>query len=78
MSHLSHIQSEMELMAKAWMGVRAIYASTLAYIVDANPGRSSSAISCNSMARGVTACIFSFIALPIRVSRTMSRTCIPS
>lgn len=46
--------------------IMAIYASTLAYIVDANPGRSSSAISCNSMARGITACVFSFIALPIR------------
>lgn len=32
-----------------------IYASTLAYIVDANPGRSSSAVACNSLFRGALA-----------------------
>jgi Na+/melibiose symporter-like transporter len=45
---------------------RVIYASTLAYLVDANPGRSSSAVACNSFFRGCLACIFSQVALNIR------------
>ncbi|OCF74236.1 hypothetical protein I204_04606 [Kwoniella mangroviensis CBS 8886] len=43
-----------------------IYSSTLAYLVDANPGISSSAVSLNSLFRGVMACIMSQIAVPIR------------
>jgi hypothetical protein len=39
-----------------------VYASTLAYIVDANPGRSASAIAVNSMFRGVLACISSQVS----------------
>jgi hypothetical protein len=46
---------------------RVIYASTLAYLVDANPGRSSSAIACNSFFRGTFAFVASQVALPIRV-----------
>ncbi|BGP02946.1 Vacuolar DHA amino acid exporter [Rhodotorula toruloides ATCC 204091] len=42
-----------------------IYASTLAYIVDANPGRSSSAVACNSLFRGALACAASQAAEPI-------------
>ncbi|KAG7562297.1 hypothetical protein FFLO_02285 [Filobasidium floriforme] len=45
-----------------------IYASTLAYLVDANPGRSSSAIACNSFFRGTFAFVASQVALPIRNS----------
>ncbi|WRT66560.1 uncharacterized protein IL334_003519 [Kwoniella shivajii] len=43
-----------------------IYSSTLAYLVDANPGISSSAVSLNSLFRGVMACVMSQIAVPIR------------
>lgn len=43
-----------------------IYSSTLAYLVDSNPGRSASAVSCNSAARGVFACIMSQVAMPIQ------------
>lgn len=43
-----------------------IYSSTLAYVVDANPGASSSAVSCNSMFRGICACVMSQVATPIQ------------
>ncbi|WVQ73955.1 hypothetical protein IAR50_003536 [Cryptococcus sp. DSM 104548] len=43
-----------------------IYSSSLAYLVDSNPGISSSAVSCNSMLRGICGCIMSQIAAPIR------------
>ncbi|OWZ64161.1 hypothetical protein AYX15_03986 [Cryptococcus neoformans] len=43
-----------------------IYSSTLAYVVDANPGASSSAVSCNSMFRGICACVMSQVASPIQ------------
>lgn len=39
-----------------------IYSSTLAFIVDANPGRSTSAVACNSAARGISGCAASFFA----------------
>ncbi|KAM0786891.1 hypothetical protein ACM66B_002315 [Microbotryomycetes sp. NB124-2] len=42
-----------------------IYSSLLAYVVDANPGKSSSAVACNSLFRGVLACIASQVAEPI-------------
>ncbi|GAA5868553.1 hypothetical protein JCM3774_005426 [Rhodotorula dairenensis] len=45
--------------------VMVIYSSTLAFIVDANPGRSSSAVACNSLFRGVLACAASQSAEPI-------------
>ncbi|TNY23883.1 vacuolar DHA amino acid exporter [Rhodotorula diobovata] len=45
--------------------IMVIYASTLAYIVDANPGRSTSAVACNSLFRGVLACAASQAAEPI-------------
>lgn len=44
--------------ADEWLAppaIMVIYASTLAYIVDANPGRSTSAVACNSLFRGVLA-----------------------
>lgn len=43
-----------------------IYSSVLAYLVDANVGRSSSAIACNSLFRGFFAFLMTEIALPIR------------
>ncbi|KAM0748205.1 MFS general substrate transporter [Meredithblackwellia eburnea MCA 4105] len=42
-----------------------IYSSTLAYLVDANPGRASSAVACNSLFRGVLAAAASQAAEPI-------------
>lgn len=39
-----------------------VYASTLAYLVDANPGRSTSAVAVNSMFRGVLACVSSQVS----------------
>ncbi|EMD39683.1 hypothetical protein CERSUDRAFT_111994 [Gelatoporia subvermispora B] len=42
-----------------------IYSSTLAYIVDANVGRSSSAVATNSCFRGITAFIAAEIAIPL-------------
>lgn len=41
-----------------------MYSSTLAFIVDANPGRSSSAVACNSLFRGVLAAIAAQVATP--------------
>jgi hypothetical protein len=45
--------------------IMVVYASTLAYIVDANPGRSTTAVACNSLFRGVLACAASQAAEPI-------------
>ncbi|KAI0629848.1 vacuolar DHA amino acid exporter [Trametes polyzona] len=43
-----------------------IYSSTLAYIVDANTGRSSSAVATNSAFRGFSAFVASEIAVPLQ------------
>ncbi|KAF8546911.1 MFS general substrate transporter [Imleria badia] len=43
-----------------------IYASTLAYIVDANVGRSSSAVATNSSFRGISAFVAAEIAVPLQ------------
>lgn len=43
-----------------------VYSSTLAYLVDSNPGRSASAVSCNSFCRGAAACVMSQVAIPIQ------------
>ncbi|KAF8517403.1 vacuolar DHA amino acid exporter [Hysterangium stoloniferum] len=43
-----------------------IYSSTLAYIVDANVGRSSIAVACNSLFRGMGAFIAAEIAVPLQ------------
>jgi hypothetical protein len=45
---------------------RWIYSSTVAYIVDANPGRSSAAVATNSCFRGVAAFVFTEIAVHCR------------
>ncbi|KAI5121067.1 hypothetical protein M0805_008581 [Coniferiporia weirii] len=43
-----------------------IYSSTLAYIVDANTGRSATAVACNSCFRGVLGFIASEVAVPLQ------------
>lgn len=48
---------------------RWIYASTLAYLVDANIGRSSIAIAANSSFRGLFAFVAAEIAVPLQVSQ---------
>ncbi|CAE6440012.1 unnamed protein product [Rhizoctonia solani] len=50
-----------------------IYSSTLAYIVDANPGRASSAIAANSSFRGIAGLIAAEISVPLKVYRFMSK-----
>ncbi|KAI0061746.1 MFS general substrate transporter [Artomyces pyxidatus] len=45
-----------------------IYSSTLAYIVDANMGRSSAAVATNSCFRGTTAFLFAEVAVPLQGS----------
>ncbi|KAG0702538.1 vacuolar DHA amino acid exporter [Suillus ampliporus] len=47
---------------------RWIYASTLAYIVDANIGRSSAAVATNSSFRGLSAFVATEIAVPLQDS----------
>lgn len=47
---------------------RWIYTSTLAYIVDANTGRSSTAVATNSSFRGLSAFVAAEIAVPLQVS----------
>ncbi|KAI0770404.1 MFS general substrate transporter [Fomes fomentarius] len=49
-----------------------IYSSTLAYIVDANNGRSSSAVATNSAFRGLAAFIAAEVAVPLQVRYTSS------
>lgn len=44
-----------------------IYSSTLAYIVDANVGRSSTAVATNSFCRGVAGFIAAELAVPLQV-----------
>ncbi|KAI0028480.1 major facilitator superfamily domain-containing protein [Vararia minispora EC-137] len=44
-----------------------IYSSTIAYIVDANSGRSSSAVATNSFFRGVSSFAFGELAVPLQV-----------
>jgi hypothetical protein len=46
---------------------RSIYSSALAYIVDANVGRSSSAVALNSCFRGTLGFIAAEIAVPLQV-----------
>lgn len=45
-----------------------IYASTIAYIVDANNGRSSTAVAANSAFRGLFAFVATEIAVPLQVA----------
>ena len=45
-----------------------IYSSTLAYIVDANNGRSSSAVATNSAFRGLSAFVAAEVAVPLQLA----------
>jgi len=45
---------------------RWIYSSTLAYIVDANPGHSSAALATNSCFRGIAAFAFIEATVPLQ------------
>ncbi|KAL5520057.1 hypothetical protein ACEPAG_1717 [Sanghuangporus baumii] len=45
-----------------------VYSSTLAYIVDANTGRSTTAVACNSCFRGTSAFIAAELAVPLQNS----------
>ncbi len=47
-------------------GVLFVYASTLAYIVDANAGRSTAAVASNSSFRGISGLVASEIAAPLQ------------
>ena len=47
-------------------GVLFVYASTLAYIVDANAGRSTAAVAANSSFRGIAGLVASEIAAPLQ------------
>jgi|SRR6267154_254781 len=47
---------------------RWIYTSTIAYIVDANTGRSSTAVATNSSFRGLFAFVVIELAVPLQVS----------
>lgn len=44
-----------------------MYSSMLAYIVDANSGRSSSAVAANSFLRGVAGFVAAEVAIPLQV-----------
>lgn len=46
---------------------RWMYSSTLAYLVDANPGRSAAAVATNSSFRGSLAFVSAMIAVPLQV-----------
>lgn len=54
---------------RAYYGGRWIYSSMLAYIVDANVGRSSTAAATNSAFRGIAAFVGAEVAIPLQVSR---------
>ena len=47
---------------------RWIYSSTLAYVVDANVGRSSTAVACNSCFRGTLGFVAAEVAVPLQNS----------
>lgn len=54
---------------------RWTYTSTLSYIVDANTGRSSTAVATNSAFRGVSAFVATEIAVPLQVGSLFSLFC---
>lgn len=60
-----HIAAPLIILFLLGLSTIWIYSSLLAYIVDSNPGQSSSAVACNSLFRGVLACVASQAAEPI-------------
>lgn len=65
MDFKTHIAGPVVALFFGGFSILFVYSNTLAYLVDANPGKSSSAVGNNSMVRGVCACVMSQIALPI-------------
>ncbi|KAI9639325.1 major facilitator superfamily domain-containing protein [Dioszegia hungarica] len=61
-----HISATVVTLFFCGLTLMMIYASTLAYLVDSNPGRSAGAVSCNSFVRGSLGCILSQVAIPIQ------------
>lgn len=57
---------------------RWIYSSSLAYIVDANNGRASTASACNSAFRRLFAFISTEVAVPLQVDTRINLSSIPS
>lgn len=45
-----------------------MYSSILAYIVDSNSGRSTSAVAANSFLRGVAGFVAAEVAIPLQVN----------
>lgn len=65
MDSKTHIAGPVVALFFGGFSILFVYSNTLAYLVDANPGKSSSAVGNNSMVRGICACVMSQIALPI-------------
>ncbi|QRV92413.1 major facilitator superfamily transporter [Ceratobasidium sp. AG-Ba] len=61
-----HIAGPVVVLFFAGFGAIWIYSSTLAYIVDANPGRASSAIAANSSFRGISGLVVAEISVPLQ------------
>ncbi|PVF97158.1 MFS general substrate transporter [Serendipita vermifera] len=61
-----HIAAQVVLLFIAGFSLLFVYSSTLAYIVDANAGRSTAAVATNSLYRGLSALIAAEIAAPIQ------------
>lgn len=62
----THIAGPVVGLFLAGFALLFVYSSTLAYLVDSNPGRASSAVACNSFMRGAVACVMSQVAIPIQ------------
>jgi len=61
-----HIAAVCVMLFLAGFLMICIYTSTLAYIVDANTGRSSSAVATNSCVRGLFGFVATEIAVPLQ------------
>lgn len=64
---LNHASHSWAVLIQSSGTCRWIYSSTLAYIVDANNGRSSTAVACNSSFRGIAGCVAVEVAVPLQV-----------
>ncbi|KAF9265331.1 vacuolar DHA amino acid exporter [Marasmius fiardii PR-910] len=61
-----HIAASVVMLFMCGFAVILIYTSTLAYLVDANVGQSSTAVALNSAFRGIAAFIMTEIAVPMQ------------
>jgi MFS family permease len=64
--YTTHIAGPVVGLFLAGFALLFVYSSTLAYLVDSNPGRAASAVACNSFMRGAVACVMSQVAIPIQ------------